>query len=807
MAKSVNKSAGPETRPTEAKSLLRNGKSPLDSTPGLSRWLVIVGWIGMLVFAGHACTRMVAAGDTWWAMACGRHFINHGVDTVEPFSANSHKAGPTPEEIKTWPSWAQSIANTVGLDTVRYWHPTGWVNQNWLTHVIFSWLSTTLGSEEEPFFNALIYWKFTLYILAVVCVYAIGRVMGVHPTLSAASACFALFVGRSFLDVRPAGFSNLLVAVFVLILVLTTYRNVLYIWFIVPVTVFWCNVHGGYLYVFIMLVPFWGLNLLTLPFKRHCQSIGVKGLYHTVGAGVAAFIAMVIFNPFHLTNLTHTFIISLSKNAARWRQVHEWHRAFDWTNPVGTAIPFLIMYILAWVALIAWFVVQRASSQAVYAGNPKLRNRQGPGTYQWPQLRLPLLAVAALTIYMAIRSRRFIPIAAFAACPFLALLIHEIVQSLAAARQFSQTRQLMVPPMSKDVKRVILLLAGGIVITFGSWAGLKYRRIYLNPWPADPDYSSVFMRMTASFMKPFAACEFIRLNNLSGKMMNYWTEGGFIAWGQKPDPETGKTPLQLFMDGRAQAAYDREAFDTWHYIWAGGAVGREVQMRRQQAEAQGRKAPRITTEDYKKMGQWVDKALKNRDVWIALVPAGQFSSNFCRALEHCPTWQAVFINNKQKLFVDWSTEQGKKLFDGVLTGETKYPDEFTRHLNLARFYLAYVNTDGAKKTGLDHAIKAMEKNPSPIPMLEIVGVAARYAGLSGEIKLFCEELFKDFEAKRTEYARQDGYRARLEAARLACAYLQNIALAQKDNGAANMYTNRVGDYAAERDWQTTTMKW
>jgi len=786
---------------------LNNEKLPLDTTPSLSRWLVIVGWLGMLVFVGHACTRMVAAGDTWWAMACGRHFINHGVDTIEPFSANSHKAGPTAQDIETWPSWAQSIANTVGLDMVRYWHPTGWVNQNWLTHVIFNWLSTTLGSQEEPFFNALIYWKFALYSLAVVCVYAIGRVMGVYPTLSAASACFALYVGRSFLDIRPAGFSNLLVPAFILILVLTSYRHVLYIWLIVPVTVFWCNVHGGYLYVFIMLVPFWGLNLLTLPFKRHCQTIGVKGLYHTAGAGVAAFIAMVVFNPFHLTNLTHTFVISLSKHAERWRQVYEWHRAFDWTNPVGTAIPFLIMYILAWLALIAWFVVQRASSQAVYAGNPKLRNRRGTGDYQWPQLKLPLLAIAALTIYMAIRSRRFIPIAAFAACPFLALLIHEIVQSLAAARQFSQTRQLIVPPLSGQAKRVILLLAGGIIAIFGSWAGLKYERIYLAPWPADPDYSSVFMRMTASFMKPFAACKFIRMNKLSGKMMNYWTEGGFIAWGQEPDPETGKIPLQLFMDGRAQAAYDRQAFDTWNYIWSGGTAGQEVQIRRQKAIAQGRKPPRVTAKDYKKMGQWVDGALKERDVWIALVPADQFTSNFCRALEYNPSWQAVFINNKQKLFVDLTTDQGQQLFDGIMTGETKYPDEFTRHLNLARFYLAYVNAEGAKQKGLDHAVKAMKENPSPIPMLEIVQAAAHYSGLGGEVRRFCEAFFQDFKDKRSEYAKQDGYRARLESARLACAYLQNVALAQNDDKAAQMYTDKVREYADERDLQTITMKW
>jgi hypothetical protein len=238
----------------------------------LSGWPMILGWLAMLIFACHASTHMVGAGDTWVAEACGRHFVNHGVDTVEPFSANSHKAGPTEEEIKTWPDWAQWITKKVGLKTVKYWHPTGWVNQNWLTHVIFHLLTPKENARDSGnySFNALVYWKFAIYIITVICVYYMGRLLGAHPALSAAFACFAMFVGRSFFDIRPAGFSNLLVAVFLLILILTTYRNVLYIWLIIPVVVFWCNVHGGYIYAFIMLVPFVALNLLTSISRNDC---------------------------------------------------------------------------------------------------------------------------------------------------------------------------------------------------------------------------------------------------------------------------------------------------------------------------------------------------------------------------------------------------------------------------------------------------------------------------------------------------------------------------------------------------------
>ena len=112
------------------------------------------------------------------------------------------------------------------------------------------------------------------------------------------------------------------------------------------------------------------------------------------------------------------------------------------------------------------------------------------------------------------------------------------------------------------------VLLAGLAIGFGAWVGWKFNEIYLEYWPADSKLTSVFMRMTASDAKQFYASQFIRDNKLQGNMFNYWTEGGFIAWGQTPDPNTGKTPLQLFMDGRAQAAYDVKTFDRWSEIMA-----------------------------------------------------------------------------------------------------------------------------------------------------------------------------------------------------------------------------------------------
>jgi hypothetical protein len=996
--------------------------SKIKARTSFARWPMIVGWFAMLVFTFHACTHMVAAGDTWVAMACGRHFVNHGVDTVEPFSANSHKAGPTLEEVKTWPGWAQWITDKVGLDTVKKVHPTGWVNQNWLTHVIFYKLTTMLGSEDKPYFDALVFWKFAIYILVVVCLYFTSRLLGVNPVLAVVFACAAMFIGRSFLDVRPAGFSNLMVPAFLLVLALTSYRNALYVWLIVPLIAFWSNVHGGYIYAFLMLAPFvawhvimslpkrWSVAVYTIgtwaamcllahqvykieflaeqaiPLRRDwvlyvflvaaagtvaltcnrkvsaralvgfsvatslvlflvflakffqaspralteygwqlfrqdlngavfayagiflfatilgvavasvrdriVQVMPPRAILHTVVAGVVAFVAMVIFNPFHLTNLTHTFVISVSSAAERWRDVHEWHRAFDWTNPVGTAIPFLIVYVLGWACLAIWAVVVIRHEQL--AGDPG-RKKKPPvrdartqkdslgaaeGEYVWPKVDLAFLVIAGMTIYMGIRSRRFIPIAAYAACPVLALIIHEAIGrllSMIGTRRTSRIessvlvrsvfeasivgmaaslaifglfylifeRWLFIPIPNSDrvrpnigltllwtllpvvafvcsvvlysilrwpgatkedtvnrgfaVKPLVstaLILLCAYVAGVGTYVGWKFNDVYLKYWPADPKLTSVFMRLTASDAKPFCATQFIRENNLAGNMFNYWTEGGFIAWGQTPDPKTGRTPLQLFMDGRAQAAYSRTVFDEWTDIISGGPVVTQA--------ARAGRAPR--SNEYPQIAQWVSEQLRKHEVWVVLMPSNQFDIPFVMALEDSPDWRTVFTNNKQKLFVDIRTEAGRRLYDDMMAGRARYPDEFSANMARGHNLLLSDNAE-QRKQGLDLVIKAFEQERSPSPVLDMLLLAARYPDLRKQVDDVCLEFATDFETNRSKYAGHDGYNLRIEAARLCLLRLEQAARTTGDTKASQVYADRINQYVNERNHISDTKRW
>jgi len=1190
----------------------KSGLISTTSRSALSGWPMIVAWLGMIIFAFHASTHMVGAGDTWVALACGRHFYNHGVDTVEPFSANSRENGPTEEEIENWPGWARWITEKVGIDTVRYWHPTGWVNQNWLTHYLYNWLSykSPIADGPERVFNTLVYWKIALYILAVICVYYIGRFMGVNPALSAVFACLAMFIGRSFFDIRPAGFSNFLVGVFFLLLVLTGYRNILYIWLMVPLLILWCNLHGGYIYAFIMLVPFFLLHLfiyihrrwsvclysiltwvglyaltyvflrrisIEMPFvaspelssdrvfylvflliilsilatyhkrirnevlytyhalallivffsllpryfpaglvnqpkeivnevkefrfsfimalaaligvgivvnflKDRLKSIGRRGLYHTFAAGFATFIAVLVFNPFHLTNLTHTFVISVSKQAERWRTVNEWHPAFEFGNPVGTSFPFLVMLIMSigltvfwlysrsfrprnfrptkkefeykriefdkllkifgfafsifmfWVAflslssmgldaggfffcalfgvvillsifvnvhfiyfqiplvflavaaagpvryhvggrymypfwlvpmyLVFYIIASRVSKVIKYKPEnilyvtltavvslllitakfdpfnfkeslwhleqfwnikrpwipnyegeyevnyanlfpvlhclnlasilmwlawpllnwfirlrPTLRNRysskkwfifvwpawtlfvlliwlihilrkffiwikekdevqhEQKQTYEFPKVEFSLLIIAALTIYMAIRSRRFITIAAVVACPVLAMFIQQIVRTVCAARNYyygysskkvskrgnNRSRGFVVSPMPNSLKVFFIGIGIAAVAGFGTWWGLKFKRIYLDPWPTDERFNSVFMRMTASDAKPFYAGDFIRLNRLEGIVFNYWTEGGFIAWVQEPDPNTGHTLLKVFMDGRAQAAYPQTIYDLWANIMAGGSIGYNLQKK---ADVWGRP---LNAQELRQIGKWIDKSLKNykellaknneqnsetvdiktkedKEVWAVLMPAGEFDTVFVRALTYNPNWQLIFFNNKQKLFVDVRTPQAKKLFEGIWSGKTVYPTKFSEYIIKAHRLLVSARSSEEHRRGFEFAKKAFNERPSQTPLRKIMR-AVNYPKLSNEALDFCREYFESFQKNKDALARQDGYHRKLVSAFLTAQYLSRIEKRRGNKEKASEYLAKYRMYKKERAQVIESKRW
>lgn len=376
-----------------------------------------------------------------------------------------------------------------------------------------------------------------------------------------------------------------------------------------------------------------------------------------------------------------------------------------------------------------------------------------------------------------------------AACNFHGFLFSTSSQNAASHRQ----NRLTVPSMPVNLQRFFILAAGVAVLSFSIWWTLKFKAVYLDPWHNDPKLTSVFVRMSASDAKPFCAAQFIKDNKLAGKMFNYWTEGGFIAWGQEPDPNTGRTPLQLFMDGRAQAAYAPEAYTVWSNIMFGGPFAQSAKLRNQEF-------------DYEKIGQWTDEQLKNHNVWVILMPAVQFGSTLVKGIERVPSWFLAFYNNKQKVFVDRTTPQGSKLFEDIVYDRAIYPDDACKYLVKAHNMLLFGEGEIAKKQGFDFAIRALQLDPSQATMLEILSFA-RIPPLALPAYNLCTNYVDDFIKNKDSLLKQDGYRNRIIAALTACIHLESVAKKQNNSKLAQFYTDKKNAYEDELKCISKEKRW
>jgi hypothetical protein len=531
------------------------------------------------------------------------------------------------------------------------------------------------------------------------------------------------------------------------------------------------------------------LNIFASLFSKNVIIKQKNIIYPAISAIVTIVLMVLLFNPFKFAK--PIWYVTQFFNIQRLtRPVYERNVEVNYTHL------FAALYILSIISIIIWLMLPYL--RKIFSQLPNKTDEQPPAdTYRLPKIDLALIAIAVFTTYMAIQSRRFIPIAAFAACPVVAIFIDQMVRTISAARNFHSKNQLTVSPMSQPLQLFFIVLGAAVVLISGTGWGLKFKRVYLDAWPTDSKLNSVFMRMTASDAKPFYACKFIRDNNIGGKVFNYWTEGGFIAYGQIPDPNTGRTPLQLFMDGRAQAAYEPAAYKRWSDIMSGGPVVYQVTKVEKRA---------LAGADYKKIGNWVDKELKGQEVWVVLMPTGQFETPFTKGLEYHTNWQVVFYNNKQKLFVDITTEQGKKIFDGISTGETLYPDEFSRNLIMAQTGFTFVQETNAKKKAFEFAKKAFNLNQSQAPMRQVM-LATRFPELRAEAEKFCKDYFEKFEENIETWPNEHGYHHRIAAALNACSFLRQIAKREKRPEDAKKYDEKMSLYQSKRQLLLKRKRW
>jgi hypothetical protein len=247
------------------------------------------------------------------------------------------------------------------------------------------------------------------------------------------------------------------------------------------------------------------------------------------------------------------------------------------------------------------------------------------------------------------------------------------------------------------------------------------------------------------------------------------------------------------MDGRAQAAYEPATYKEWANIMAGGPYVKLAKRRKSDIK-------------YQEVAQWLENQMQEHNVWIAMMPQNQFETPFVKGLMRSRRWFEVFVNDKQKIFVDVKTKRGKKLFNGALNGTTKYPDQFHNLLTRGYLFLRYTNKEETRKKGLEFLEQTLDIKPTRTAMMQIV-TASNFKGLRNEVTRICTQYLEDFNDNRQEYKKESGYHDRIIAGLIASNYLKRTYQQQGRGELAKQYKKMYDIYMQENSGIKEYIKW
>jgi len=542
----------------ETDKLLLNTDSPdlIDKSiekPHLIK-IMIAGCILLVILASmHAADRPIGAGDTWVAMACGRYSLG-------PWAAKQ------PDR-----TWQMKLLDIFGVHITkqdplsaksRPYNPNnpkefGWVNQNWLTHVLFYKMYNGWGE------NSIVVYKFIQAILTGLLAYWAARVMGAHAIFAAAAAAFGMLLSRSFIDLRPNVSSIFFASIMIMLLGYWKKDRFWALAWMIPVMLVWSNVHGGFIYAILIFVIMIGghlaMMLLNVIRPDTFAAINKRGFSILLLMGAVVTAIPAVFSPFGFENLTHPLIVATGAEGKVWRDVIEWKPIWDEMG-FGNAGPYIYFLWIFVAVFLAWWVL--------YFCKPRFpqprgrRQRRETTTFAWPRIDLAQLGVMAVTVFMSVKSRRFVFLGGVMLAPFLAQMAQEIVNMGRLLYDYKKDHTLPkeLLPMPKRLTQIASIsvitaaLVMGVIFSACMWD------LYYAP-PYDGQNLNVFERMSQITAQPVRAIKFFDANDIQGIVFNEWTQGGFVAFGQKKlDPETGEPACKLYIDGRAQAAYTVDHF-------------------------------------------------------------------------------------------------------------------------------------------------------------------------------------------------------------------------------------------------------
>jgi len=544
-----------------------------------------------------------------------------------------------------------------------------WMNQNWGTHLGF-YVAHVLGGE-----TGLLVLKALMLLVMAGAIAACCRQRGAGWPMAMITAGAAVAAGRSFIDLRP-NLTSLMIAPLMLAILYRTRTNRHFAWVALVLAAIWANVHGSFLFGLGMM-GLWALCWLTVHALRN-GIVPTLRTYWPLGVAVAS--AVVIsgtLTPYGIGNITHPFVVGSSE---KWRTIREWipiHKpGFGTTWEFYVAMGLLIALPVVWfVTRVAFrpkrrleidadFVAALAFSVCLCVGllavalpwqagkdyqtrriivigtgliagivgvllgvsvitrsRAKTLRITPPSAGQLATIIFEV-CLAAVVIVMAIKARRFIPLAIVLLGPMVALRAEWLFRAIGRGW-------------------LILPIAASLLVP----ATLAYHtlfRHYDSDNPFLPKHT-VFQRMIGYQKFPPGPADFIDLNNISGRVLNEWRWEGYLRW-RRPQ-------LKLFVGGRAQQVYRLQTYETlMHIVSRGDPSG-----------------------------------LTRSGVGLVIIPSSQKYARLIGAMVAKPhsTWAVVYADRRNVVVANAALPATRQLVDKAAAGRLKYPDAGTAALSRA----------------------------------------------------------------------------------------------------------------------------
>jgi len=410
-----------------------------------SRVFTIVFSLGLFTMSA----RGVADPDFWWHLRSGELIVrSHTILRTDPFSFT------------------------------RFGHP--WINHEWLSDVLIFCLYRVAG------FGGLIVSFAAISAATLLFVYL--RCPG-RPYFAAVFTVCGAIASTPTWGVRPQMFTLLFAAIFLVILDKARSDPKL-LWWTVPLTLLWANLHAGYALGIALLALSLVGTVLDIALGVESWARRAAGL-RNLGLALVACVAVVAVNPNGMRLYTYPFETLGSK--AMQSYIHEWFSP-NFHDPEYAPLLLIILGILVGFAI-----------------SPK---RVSPRD-------LVLLCPATLA---GLRSVRHIPVFVLIAVPILTQLWEAWLQSVGAT---IRTNRGSVHRLSE--KRLLNALI------LGTFAAFSIVRVVL-----------VIHRQpqTEAQHFPAGATAFISTQRPPAPVLNHYNWGGYFIWKLYPD-------YRVFIDGRA----------------------------------------------------------------------------------------------------------------------------------------------------------------------------------------------------------------------------------------------------------------